>query len=550
MKSYLNKSLLRYLFSFTLVIALMLGTNLMPKTNVQAAAINVTDDGTTITVNTGAGVVYTIKKSNGAMISCTLNGTQLLDPSRPSSINSGMGAFGNVNVTWKTFSSASQILITCATETLTHYYASKSGDNNIYMATYNTQEPSVGELRYIFRGNGSVLTNVPANSNLRGNDGNAENDDIFHKPDGTTASKFYGNDQAKDLSVRGATGKDVGVFVAYGDRETSSGGPFFRDIQFQSGTNTEIYNYMNSGHNQTEAWRTGLHGPYAYCFTTGQTPNVPDFSWMSNLGLKGYVNSAGRGKVVLNGLKGMDKNYSYTIGFSNSTAQYWTSANANGEAIRSNMLPGTYTMTVYKGELGVYTENVNVTAGGVTTLNSKTITTDPSTTSTIWRLGDWDGTPLEFLNGKNISLMHPSDIRNSSWEPKTFTIGNKASTFPAVQFKGFNKPSTINFNLNSTQAASKHTLKIGITCAYNGGRPTVSINGHALTNPSASSQPMSRSITLGTYRGNNNTYTWNVPTSYFVNGTNTLNTSPISGKEDLTTWLSASYAYDCIELDN
>ena len=97
------------------------------------------------------------------------------------------------------------------------------------------------------------------------------------------ASKYYGNDQAKDLSVRGVTGNGVGVFMAYGNREKSSGGPFFRDIQSQSGTETEVYNYMNSGHAQTENWRLGLHGPYALIFTTGGTPSVPDFSWMSGL---------------------------------------------------------------------------------------------------------------------------------------------------------------------------------------------------------------------------------------------------------------------------
>lgn len=50
---------------------------------------------------------------------------------------------------------------------------------------------------------------------------------------------------------------------------SSSGGPFFRDIDNQNGdTDNEIYFYMNSGHTQTEAYRQGLHGPYALTFTT------------------------------------------------------------------------------------------------------------------------------------------------------------------------------------------------------------------------------------------------------------------------------------------
>jgi rhamnogalacturonan endolyase len=95
-----------------------------------------------------------------------------------------------------------------------------------------------------------------------------------------------------------------------------------------------------------------------------------------------------------------------------------------------------------------------------------------------------------------------------------------------------------------------HTLRIGITCAYNNGRPSVSVNGHALTNPGASSQPNSRSITIGTYRGNNTTFTYSVPAADFVSGANSLTITPISGSSDLSAWLSAAFAYDCIELDN
>jgi rhamnogalacturonan endolyase len=52
--------------------------------------------------------------------------------------------------------------------------------------------------------------------------------------------------------------------VAY---ETSSGGPFMRDINSQSGDDQELYWYMNSGHVRTEPWRFGLMGPYAMKFT-------------------------------------------------------------------------------------------------------------------------------------------------------------------------------------------------------------------------------------------------------------------------------------------
>jgi rhamnogalacturonan endolyase len=131
--------------------------------------------------------------------------------SKGSHIGSGLGS---ANVTWNTSPSGSTALITVSTSTLTHYYASRGGENIIYMATYVTAEPSVGELRYIFRGNGSVLTGVPANSNIRNNTGAIESQDVFGYANGQTTSKYYGNDQAKDLTIRGVTGSGVGVFMA------------------------------------------------------------------------------------------------------------------------------------------------------------------------------------------------------------------------------------------------------------------------------------------------------------------------------------------------
>ncbi|RPK26355.1 rhamnogalacturonan lyase B N-terminal domain-containing protein [Paenibacillus xylanexedens] len=541
----MTKSILRKALGLFLIVVMIATAAVYPASTGHAATINVSDNGSRIEVNTGSGLVYVVNKTNGDIISAKMNGTEL-NSNRGSHIGSGLGS--SANVTWNTSPSGSTVLITVSTSTLTHYYASRGGENIIYMATHITAQPSIGELRYIFRGNGSVLTGVPANSNNRGNTGAIESQDVFGFANGQSASKYYGNDQAKDLSVRGVTGNGVGVFMAYGNREKSSGGPFFRDIQFQSGTETEVYNYMNSGHAQTENWRLGLHGPYALIFTTGGTPSVPDFSWMSGLNLQGWVSS--RGNVVLNGLSGMDTGYAYTIGFANSNAQYWVGTSSSGAAAKYSMIPGTYTMTAYKGELAVYTETVNVTAGQTTTLNTRTINNDPSKASNIWRIGNWDGTPRELLNGQTIPIRHPSDSRNPSWGPVTYATGSATNRFPAIQFRGQNSPTTITFNLNASQAASSHTLNIGITAAYNNGRPSVTVNGHALTNPAASSQPNSRSFTIGTYRGNNTTFSWNVPASYFVNGSNTITITPISGSSDLGNWLSAGWVYDCVELLN
>lgn len=539
-KRFVRKSL-----GLFLILALIVTASIYPASTGQAATIYVNDTGSRIEVNTGSGLVYVVNKTNGDIISAKMNGTEL-NSNRGSHIGSGLGS--SANVTWNTSPSGSTVLITVSTSTLTHYYASRGGENIIYMATHTTAQPSIGELRYIFRGNGSVLTGVPEHSNNRGNTGAIESQDVFGFANGRSASKYYGNDQAKDLSVRGVTGNGVGVFMAYGNREKSSGGPFFRDIQFQSGTETEVYNYMNSGHAQTEGWRVGLHGPYALIFTTGGTPSVPDFSWMSGLNLQGWVSS--RGNVVLNGLSGMDTGYAYTIGFANSNAQYWVGTSASGAAAKYGMIPGAYTMTAYKGELAVYEETVTITAGQTTTLNTRTINNDPSKASSIWRIGNWDGTPREFLNGQTIPIRHPSDSRNPSWGPVTYATGSATNRFPAIQFRGENSPTAITFNLNASQAATSHMLNIGITAAYNNGRPSITVNGHTLSNPAASSQPNSRSFTIGTYRGNNTTFSWNVPASYFVNGSNTITITPISGSSDLGNWLSAGWVYDCVELLN
>ena len=520
-----------------------------------SAAFGVTASGGGYIVNNGANLVFTIN-SSGDMSSCKYEGTELNDTSKSSGIASGLGASSVTATTSGNYITIKCVSTSIASSALTHYYIVQNGVDNIYMAAYVTSEPNVGELRYIFRGQYNVIPNGPAPSNNNGNTGAIESSDVYGHSGGTTSSKYYGSERAKDLTVKGATGSGVGVFVAFGNRESSSGGPFFHDIENQgdgAGSDQEIYNYMNSGHNQTEAYRVSnvLHGPYAFCFTTGSTPSVPDMSFIANLGLTGYVGSSGRGRVILNGIAGRDTSYTYTVGFANSTAQYWVTASAgNGSCGCYGMNPGTYTMTIYKGELAVYSESVTVTAGNPTTLNTRTITADPSSTSTIWRIGNWDGTPLEFLNGGNIMNMHPSDVRNSSWGPKTFTVGSSASSFPAAQFRGANSPTTITFSLTSAQAAAAHTLKIGITCAYNNGRPDPTINGHTLTGPGASSQPSSRSITIGTYRGNNTTFTWSIPAADFVTGANTLTITPISGSSDLGAWLSASWAYDCVELDN
>lgn len=507
------------------------------------AAFGYTASGGGCIVDTGGNLVFTVN-STGDLSSIKYQGVEYAIGTA-SGLVSGLGAS---SVTATTIGSV--IKITCvANWGMTHYYMVQSGVDNIYMADYATTEPGVGELRWITRLNETLFTGRPVNSDLTGSTGTVESGDVYGMADGTTRSKYYGNQRAMDLSIKGLTGPGRGLFMVHGFRESSSGGPFFRDIQFQT---AETYNYMNSGHEQTEsAYRLNvLYGPYALCFTTGATPAVPDMSFVSSLGLTGYVANADRGRVILNGLSGRDTAYTYTVGFSNDTAQYWTTAAAsNGAAQCWGMKPGTYTMTVYKNELAVYTETVTVVAGGGPNLNTRYVGGgDPSSITPIWRVGNWDGTPLEFRNGPNIPLMHPSDVRNASWTPGTFVIGTSPTTnFPSCQWRDINPTQVIQFNLTAAQVAA-HTIRIGITSAYANARPVVMVNSTWSTTPGISAQPNSRSVTIGTYRGNNTLFTYSIPASSFVIGTNTVTISPISGSAGLGGYLSPGYSLDCVDM--
>jgi rhamnogalacturonan endolyase len=513
-------------------------------TDTTSSTFGATVSGEWINVDSGAGLKFSVMQATGDIWGLYFKDSPYLtQTSKSSQIASGINAP-------TTFTVADGVIkLTLTTDTLVHYLLVRKGENNIYMGTYTTAEPGVGELRWITRLNPAVFTGLPNPSDNTGTDETVESSDVFGiSSTGQTHSKYYGNQRAMDLTMRGVTGTGVGVYMVYGNREGSSGGPFFDDIQDQS---AELYNYMNSGHNQTESNRMGFHGPYALMFTDGAAPAaIPDMSWMEGQNLLGWVNKADRGSVTGAGITGMNSAYPYVVAFANDTAQYWTTAAAGtGAFTASAMKPGTYTMTVYKNELAVYGASVTVTAGATTALASLAIASDPGTTPALWRIGDWDGTPTEFLNGANLRLMHPSDSRQASWVVPTFTVGTStaATGFPAYQWAGINPAITIRFQLSASQIVPL-TLRAGITVAYAGGRPYPTVNAwNPKSYPSASSQPDSRSMTVGSYRGNNTMYSFAIPASALVVGENTITLSPLSGSTG-TDYLSPGYAYDAVDL--
>lgn len=92
--------------------------------------------------------------------------------------------------------------ITCTTSTLAHYYVVKSGDSTIYMATYTTAEPDIGELRFIARLNPTTLpSEYPFGvvSTTAGSSSAVEGSDVFIVS-GQTRSKFYSSERFIDDS--------------------------------------------------------------------------------------------------------------------------------------------------------------------------------------------------------------------------------------------------------------------------------------------------------------------------------------------------------------
>jgi rhamnogalacturonan endolyase len=267
------------------------------------------------------------------------------------------------------------------------------------------------------------------------------------------------------------------------------------------------------------------------------------------MGLTGYVAPSGRGRVTGVAIAGRDARYAYTVGFSNATAQYWTSARASdGYFSCAGMLPGTYQMTIYKNEWAVNTGSVAVTAGGIKQFNTITLSGDPSRVAPLWRIGDWDGSPREFRNGDKVTTMHPSDVRMSSWTPVQYVVGTSSpvTDFPCYQWKAVNGWQTVEFKLTPAQVAAR-TVHVGITCAFGGARPQIKVNNWSSAIPGPSSQPDSRTLTVGTYRGNNTTFTYSVPASAFVAGTNWLTIYPVSGSSG-TGFLSPGYSLDCVDI--
>ena len=519
-----------------------------------AATFGYRDDGTNYVVDTGASLVFKVSRSTGDLTSLVYRGREYEGyGGKHSHVESGLGAS---TVTIR--QSGATILVKVVHGAITQWYAARSGQNNVYLWT-DKKDASFTATRYLVRLKPGIFPNEGSDSWIEASDQVIEAGDVWKRADGTTHSKHYSGKRVIDYDHIGFTTGSVGLWIVRSDHEKASGGPFYRSLlRHSNDKGAGLYEILHYNQAQTEPERFGLQGPFVLAFTDGGTPSPAlsagklDTSWVDGLGITGWVGASGRGKVAGVGLKNMDATYPYTVGFANADAQYWAkAASGTGAFSCKGMLPGTYTLTVYKGELAVHTATVKVTAGGTTSLHSLTITGDPSTAKAIWRLGDWDGTPGGFKNAKLMTYAHPSDARAAKWTGNvTIGSGGEAASFPAYLWKDVNDGVLVYFKLTKAQAAAAHTLRVGVTDAFSNGRPRIAVNDWVSAIPTAPAQPSTRSLTTGSYRGNNHSFAYNVPSSAWKTDPhqyNVLKLTIVSGSGG-TAFLSAGTSFDCIDL--
>lgn len=211
------------------LLTLLLTTLLSPV----LAAFGYSSSGGNYIIDAGSSnaLVISVSQSSCDINSIKYRGNELQESSKGSHIGSGLGS---ASVSIKQNSNV--ITVTCETSTLTHYYVVREGDSTIFMATYVSAEPSVGELRWIARLKSDVLPSehpFGAVSTTNGATETIEGSDVF-KVNGQTRSKFYSSERFIDKNahcVYGDSPEPIHACMLVPQYESSSGGPFFRDIE-------------------------------------------------------------------------------------------------------------------------------------------------------------------------------------------------------------------------------------------------------------------------------------------------------------------------------
>ncbi|KAL2859082.1 Rhamnogalacturonase B, N-terminal-domain-containing protein [Aspergillus pseudodeflectus] len=519
---------------------------------VSGISVDETDDGIVVDVGGDDGFIVTID-SSGSISSLQYRDAEYQYSGTLSHIASGLGSEASVSYT----AQGDYVIVSATIDSdsfdLTHYYVFEDQRSAIYMGTNALSEPSVGELRYIAR-----LVDLPEAykegdvSDITGGE-IIEGSDVF-LVDGETRSKFYSSQRFIDDDVYCAYKSDSSVHACFlsdtRSREKSSGGPFFRDIDLNLGSDYHsVTFYMNSGHVQTESYRTGFFGPYILSFSGSSMPSWDDFdvSFFDDLDLDGYIGSSGRGYIT-GSVDGTSSSRPAIVHWYNDDYQGWANA-SDGSFTSPALVEGSYTMALYQDELLAATTTVAITAGATATASlsatNEIITGDRTT---IFQIGEYDGTPSGLRNAANQLRMHPSDDRMDDWNPTPFVVGESDdSDFPMAIFADVNSNFEIQFSLDEIPDTEQVTFRIATTLAFSGGRPQVTLNEAESDVPSAPSKIDSRGVTRGAYRGYGEVYTYSFGVDELITGDNSIYISVVSGN-DGEEFLSPNFIVDAVEL--
>ncbi|CAK4960480.1 unnamed protein product [Aphanomyces euteiches] len=521
----------------------------------QSFGFTASSDGRKWAINTGNGLIVTMLRSTCDIISLMYKNQELQYSAKFTHINSGLGPVTS-QIATTTVDGKNTIQITCAKTGITQYYFFRPNENAFYMGTYHTSEFEPGNLRFLARLNRATVTTGIPEATLDDTNRAIEATDVYATAANITRSKFYSAIPFIDDHIHGVYGPKAGVYLIMSDKayETSVGGPFFQDINNQCTTANELLVCLNSDHTRTEDYRYGFHGPYALVFTDGPAPStsIVDFSFFQKTNLQEFVPDSQRGRVqgTINDPTAVLTGFNIVVGFKNAQAQYWTRVAPGSKLSYQSplMKPGQYTVTVFRKQLAVATGNAVVSTG--TTSTSDVTVAYIHTQTPLWTIGVWDGTPDGFRNADKIHKMHPSDARMTPFRPFTFTVGkNVAGDFPLALFRGVNDPLAISFQLTSQQASQSRTFNVGITLAKNSARPTIRVNdkwnGPILASFAVSTRGDTRGVTTGNYF----LYSYTIPSSALVAGTNKIALGIASGETDPPEpFLHASVVFDAVEL--
>lgn len=410
------------------------------------------------------------------------------------------------------------VVVTCRAQNdavnVIQYYVFIAGEDQIYLGTYTYEEPTVGELRFVFR-----LDNVPeaypyANVSDTRDGTIIEGKDIYIVGDETRSKvssrlfdrlsythskvKHYSNERFIDDQVHCAYRTSPTVHACFVKPirafDAATGGPFGRDINLNLDEYQAVTFYMNHGEEFYDPYRQGFHGPYIFSFTGSGIPKVSDFdiTFFQDLGLEGYIAESGRGYVE-GVASGTSDKYPKVLHWYNDEHQQWVYADDDGNFKSPALVAGEYTQALYQGELLAANFTVVVEAGKTVTEDiaaSNPIITQDRTT--VFQIGEYDGEPTGFLNADKMHHMHPSDERMGDWDTATFVVGESTDEeFPMIIFKDVNDARVVQFNLDAAIDKAT-TLRIATTIAISGGRPSIAVNDFTGADPSGPPETPSR----------------------------------------------------------